>query len=78
MLTKHLVVISEAWSNYSRRVDYGLTPVDLDKIAALIEADVPARLYYTLLETMHLIHMFINLTYIQDFLHMHQMPSEDL
>jgi len=40
-------VISEAWSNYSRRVDYGLTPIDLDKIAALIEADVPARLYYT-------------------------------
>ena len=40
-------VISEAWSNYTRRVDYGLTPIDLDKIAALIEADVPARLYYT-------------------------------
>lgn len=40
-------VISEAWSNYSSRVDYGLTPIDLDKIAALIEADVPARLYYT-------------------------------
>ena len=40
-------VISEAWSNYKRRVDYGLTPIDLDKIAALIEADVPARLYYT-------------------------------
>ena len=40
-------VISEAWSNYTRRVDYGLTPIDLDKIAALIQADVPARLYYT-------------------------------
>ena len=40
-------VISEAWSNYTRRVDYGLTPIDLDKIAALIEADVPAKLYYT-------------------------------
>jgi len=40
-------IISEAWSNYTRRVDYGLTPIDLDKIAALIEADVPARLYYT-------------------------------
>ena len=40
-------VISQAWSNYTRRVDYGLTPIDLDKIAALIEADVPARLYYT-------------------------------
>ena len=40
-------VISEAWSNYTRRVDYGLTPIDLDKIASLIEADVPAKLYYT-------------------------------
>jgi uncharacterized protein (DUF1501 family) len=40
-------IISEAWSNYTRRVDYGLNPVDLNKIASLIEADVPARLYYT-------------------------------
>ena len=40
-------VISEAWSNYTPRVDYGLNPVDLNKIASLIEADVPARLYYT-------------------------------
>ena len=40
-------IISNAWSNYSRQVDYGLTPLDLDKITALIEARVPARLYYT-------------------------------
>ena len=40
-------IISEAWSNYTHQVDYGLTAVDLDKIAALIEADVPAKLYYT-------------------------------
>ena len=40
-------IISEAWSNYTRQVDYGLAPVDLNKIAALIEANVPARLYYT-------------------------------
>ena len=40
-------IISNAWSNYSRKVDYGLTSLDLDKIAALIEARVPARLYYT-------------------------------
>jgi len=40
-------IISEAWSNYTRRVDYGLNPVDLNKIASLIEADVPAKLYYT-------------------------------
>ena len=40
-------IISEAWSNYTHQVDYGLDPVDLNKIAALIEADVPAKLYYT-------------------------------
>ena len=40
-------LISKAWSNYSRRVDYGIAPVDLDKIAALIEADLPTKLYYT-------------------------------
>ena len=40
-------IISEAWSNYTHQVDYGLTAVDLDKIAALIEADIPAKLYYT-------------------------------
>ena len=40
-------MISSAWSNYSRQVDYGLDPLDLDKITSLIEARVPARLYYT-------------------------------
>ena len=28
-------------------MDYGIDAVDLDKIAALIEADLPTRLYYT-------------------------------
>ncbi len=40
-------MISNAWANYSRQVDYGLTSLDLDKITALIESKVPARLYYT-------------------------------
>ena len=40
-------LISKAWSNYERKVDYGITAVDLDKITALIESDFPARLYYT-------------------------------
>tara|TARA_B100000686_G_scaffold104414_1_gene111686 strand:+ start:53171 stop:54394 length:1224 start_codon:yes stop_codon:yes gene_type:complete len=40
-------MISQAWLNYSRQVDYGIAPQDLDKIAALIEAKVPAKLYYT-------------------------------
>ena len=31
----------------ARPIDYGLVPLDLPKIAALIAADVPARLYYT-------------------------------
>ena len=40
-------LISEAWAKYTRKVDYGIDAVDLDKIAALIEADLPTRLYYT-------------------------------
>ena len=40
-------LISNAWQKYKRQVDYGLTAVDLDKIAALIESDFPAKLYYT-------------------------------
>ena len=39
-------LISEAWAKYTRKVDYGIDAVDLDKIAALIEADLPTRLYY--------------------------------
>ncbi len=40
-------LISDAWAKYTRKVDYGIDAVDLDKIAALIEADLPTRLYYT-------------------------------
>lgn len=40
-------LVREAWADYQTPVDYGLVPLDLPKIAALIAADVPARLYYT-------------------------------
>jgi len=40
-------IISDAWSKYRRQVDYGIDAVDLDKIAALIESNLPAKLYYT-------------------------------
>ena len=40
-------LVREAWRNYRSPVDYGLVPLDLRKVAALIEADLPARLYYT-------------------------------
>ena len=39
--------VREAWSGYKSPVDYGIFPVNLNKIAALIAAEMPARLYYT-------------------------------
>jgi uncharacterized protein (DUF1501 family) len=39
-------LIREAWSNYRTPVDYGLIPVHLPKVAALIAAGLPTRLYY--------------------------------
>lgn len=39
-------LVREAWAAYDTPVDYGLVPLDLPKIAALIHADLPARLYY--------------------------------
>lgn len=41
------VLVRDAWSKYKTPVDYGIVPIDLPKIAALIEADMPTRLYYT-------------------------------
>lgn len=41
------LLVREAWADYRSPVDYGLVPVDLPKIAALIAADLPTRLYYT-------------------------------
>ena len=40
-------LVRDAWSKYKTPVDYGIVPIDLPKIAALIEADMPTRLYYT-------------------------------
>jgi uncharacterized protein (DUF1501 family) len=39
--------VRKAWDAYHSPVDYGLANLDLPKVAALIEADMPARLYYT-------------------------------
>jgi uncharacterized protein (DUF1501 family) len=40
-------LVQQAWANYHSPVDYGITGLDLPKIVALIEAGMPARLYYT-------------------------------
>lgn len=40
-------LVREAWAHYQTPIDYGLAPLDLPKIAALIAADMPTRLYYT-------------------------------
>jgi uncharacterized protein (DUF1501 family) len=39
-------LVREAWSRYKTPVDYGIFPVDLKKVAALIDAGLPTRLYY--------------------------------
>lgn len=39
-------LVREAWAQYRTPVDYGVNPVDLKKVAALIDADMPTRLYY--------------------------------
>lgn len=39
--------VGEAWDNYKSPIDYGLVNLDLPKIASLIEARMPTRLYYT-------------------------------
>jgi uncharacterized protein (DUF1501 family) len=41
-------LVREAWANYHSPVDYGITGgLDLPKVTALIDAGMPARLYYT-------------------------------
>jgi uncharacterized protein (DUF1501 family) len=40
-------LVREACANYRTPIGYGPVALDLPKIAALIAADVPARLYYT-------------------------------
>ena len=39
-------LVRSAWENYKTPVDYGIQPVDLTKVAAMIKADLPTRLYY--------------------------------
>jgi uncharacterized protein (DUF1501 family) len=40
-------LVQEAWAKYHSPIDYGITGLDLPKVVALIEAGMPARLYYT-------------------------------
>ncbi|HEV8646400.1 MAG TPA: DUF1501 domain-containing protein [Burkholderiales bacterium] len=40
-------LVRDAWAKYKTPVDYGIAPVDLPKIASLIAAGMPTRLYYT-------------------------------
>jgi len=40
-------LVRDAWSEYESPVDYGVAPLDLPKIAALISARMQTRLYYT-------------------------------
>lgn len=39
-------LIRQAWNDYDSNIDYGVFPVDLNKVAACIEARLPTRLYY--------------------------------
>ena len=41
------VHVRRAWSEYKSPVDYGVAPLDLPKIAALISSGMQSRLYYT-------------------------------
>ena len=40
-------LVREAWSKYHSPIDYGVVGLDLPKVVALIDAGMPARLYYT-------------------------------
>ena len=40
-------LVRKAWSNYRTSVDYGLVDLGLRRVAAMISAGLPARLYYT-------------------------------
>jgi uncharacterized protein (DUF1501 family) len=39
-------LVRQAWATYKSPIDYGIVPLHLPKVAALIEAGMPARLYY--------------------------------
>ena len=40
-------LVRDAWTGYKTPVDYGIVPVQLPKVASLIAAGMPTRLYYT-------------------------------
>ncbi|HTR36402.1 MAG TPA: DUF1501 domain-containing protein [Bryobacteraceae bacterium] len=44
---KASALVREAWTKYHTPVDYGIVGLDLPKVAALIDAGMPTRLYYT-------------------------------
>jgi uncharacterized protein (DUF1501 family) len=39
-------LVRQAWAKYKSPVDYGIVPLHLSKVAALIEAGMPTQLYY--------------------------------
>ncbi len=39
-------LVREAWAKYQTPIDYGIVPLQLPKVAALINAGMPTRLYY--------------------------------
>ena len=39
--------VRAAWRNYKTPVDYGILPMDLPKVAAMINAQLPTRIYHT-------------------------------
>ncbi|MDB5473682.1 MAG: hypothetical protein JWP99_985 [Devosia sp.] len=42
--SEHLV--RDAWTSYTTPIDYGLVPFGLERVAALIAADFPTKVYY--------------------------------
>jgi uncharacterized protein (DUF1501 family) len=39
-------LVRQAWANYKTPIDYGIFPIHLSKVASLIQAEFPTRLYY--------------------------------
>ncbi|RDE07869.1 DUF1501 domain-containing protein [Pelagibacterium lacus] len=39
-------LVRDAWNSYSTPIDYGLAPFGLERVAALIAADFPTKVYY--------------------------------
>jgi uncharacterized protein (DUF1501 family) len=39
--------VRQAWSNYKTPIDYGILSMDLPKVAAMIHARLPSRIYHT-------------------------------